>query len=269
MSEKELEMRFKWLYPLLQDVGSKLRHLHRNRNFSVRMKTDGSIVTDSDEEMSSIWLNLLANAFPGEFVVSEEDASTHIHPPKQSVVWYIDPIDGTSKFVNGSPDYYVLIGIAIDGRPGFGLLYQPEKDTVLYGNPFIKTRLYTSQNNYREFRNIGLWKNSLPLIVKGAHPNVRERLESVTQMPVRRSSNATHNIVAPLNGKSSGFISYRRSAFWDLLAPAAIMESSGFQTCAFRDGEKAYYNDGDVFCNRFFCLPSDTPDEIVQYLKNI
>lgn len=268
MLEKELELRFSWLYPHLKDMGSKLRLLHKNRNFSVREKVDGSIVTDIDEEMSAIWQNLLGKTFPGEYVVSEEDTSTHHFPPKQSVIWYVDPIDGTSKFVDRSPNYYVLIGIAIDGMPGFGLLYQPERNCVLYGNPFIKTRIYTSQSKYRVIGNVGTWKKSLPLIVKGASPNVRECIESVTQLPVRRSSNATHNIIAPLSGNSSGFISFRKSAFWDLLAPAAIMQSSGFQTFAFRDGDPAFYNDGDVYCSQFFCLPPDTPDEIVPYLKN-
>ena len=269
MSEKEFNLRFNWLYPHLEEAGRRLRLQQHNRSFSVGMKSDGSKVTDSDQEMNDSWMELLKKAFPGETVVSEEDEHSHVYTPKTSVVWYIDPIDGTSKFAEGSPNYFVLIGMCIDGKPSFGILYQPERNCVLYGNSYIRTRLYTSPGDFREIHQTISWRHQMPLVVKGAHPALRDRLESITHLPVRRSSNAAHNIIGPLNGPSTGFVSFRRSAYWDIAAPAAIMESAGFQTRIFNHGEAANYNDGNIFCNRFYCLPPDTPDEVIDYVINV
>ncbi|MFO8028803.1 MAG: inositol monophosphatase family protein [Cyclonatronaceae bacterium] len=269
MTEKEYDVRFRWLYPHLEEAGRILRLQQHNRRFQVSIKRDGSKVTDTDRNMSDFWLELLQKAFPGETVVSEEEKSSHIYPEKSSVVWYIDPIDGTSKFIEGSPNYFVLIGLCLDGKPSFGVLYQPERNCVLYGNSRIRSRLYTAPENYREIHQTISWRHQMPLVVKGASPVLRDRMESITHLPVRRTSNAAHNIIGPLNGPSTGFVSFRRTAYWDVSAPAAIMESAGFQTRILRHGEDVRYNDGNVFCDRFFCLPPDTPDEVIEYVTGV
>jgi myo-inositol-1(or 4)-monophosphatase len=269
MTEKEYSARFKWLYPHLEEAGRRLRLQQHNRSFQVGLKGDGSKVTDSDQQMNDYWMELLGKAFPGEVIVSEEDEASHTYQPQSSAVWYVDPIDGTSKFVEGSPNYFVLISLCIDGKPGFGVLYQPERNCVLYGNSFIRTRLYTSSREHREIHQTISWRHQMPIVVKGASPVLRDRLEAVMHLPVRRTSNAAHNIIAPLNGPSSGFVSFRRTAYWDIAAPAAIMESAGFRTRILLHGEPAQYNDGNTHCSRFFCLPPDTPDDVVEYVTTV
>lgn len=269
MTEKEFNARFRWIYPHLEEAGRKLRMQQHNRSFQVSIKGDGSKVTDSDQQMNDFWLDLLGKAFPGEAVVSEEDESSHSYPKDSPAVWYVDPIDGTSKFIDGSPNYFVLISLCVEGKPSFGVLYQPERNCVLYGNPHIRARLYTSAREYREIHNTISWRHQMPLVVKGAQPVLRDRLESITHLPVRRTSNAAHNIIGPLNGPSSGFVSFRRTAYWDIAAPAAIMESAGFLTRILTHGEATRYNDGNVHCNRFYCLPPDTPEEVIEYVMTV
>lgn len=269
MSEKEIQMRFQWLYPHLEEAGRRLRLHHRNRSYTVKLKKDGSKVTDADVEMSNYWVELLSKAYPGETIVSEELASSHTYPSGSDVVWYVDPIDGTGKFIDGSPNYFVLISICLHGKPGLGILYQPERNCVLYGNPYIRTRLYTSPKEYREMNLTTGWKNKLPLVVKGAQPSLRSRLEDITHLPVRRTSEAVHNIIGPLSDINTGFISFRKTSFWDLAAPAAIMQSSGFHTNIMSRGEVRRYNDGNVTCERFYCLPHDTPDEVIEYISTV
>ncbi len=269
MSEKEFNLRFKWLYPHLEEAGRKLRLYRHNKNFETRYKKDGSKVTSVDEEMSEYWLELLNRAFPGETVVSEEDESSHSYHSKSRLVWYIDPIDGTSKFVDGSPNYFVLISLCVEGEARFGMLYQPERNCILYGNPYVRTRLYTSLHEYREIHHTISWRHQMPLVVKGAEPALRNRLEELTHLPVKRTSAAAHNIIGPLNGPNTGFLSFRKTAYWDLAAPAAIMEAAGFQTRIFSNGEPASYHDGNIFCDRFYCLPPDTPSDIIDYVNGL
>jgi histidinol-phosphatase len=49
----------------------------------------------------------------------------------QSVVWIIDPIDGTKSFLRGVPLYGVLIGLEIDGDIKVGAAYFPGTDEML------------------------------------------------------------------------------------------------------------------------------------------
>jgi myo-inositol-1(or 4)-monophosphatase len=50
---------------------------------------------------------------------------------KESVVWIIDPIDGTKSFLRGVPLYGVLIGLEIDGQIKVGAAYFPGTDEML------------------------------------------------------------------------------------------------------------------------------------------
>ncbi|GEM_PF-935508 len=269
MTDKEYNARFRWLYPHLEEAGRRLRLQQHNRSFQVSMKGDGSKVTDTDRQMNEYWMELLGKAFPGEVIVSEEDEASHTYKPNSPAVWYVDPIDGTSKFVEGSPNYFVLISLCIDGKPSFGVLYQPERNCVLFGNSHIRARLYTSSREFREIHQTISWRHQMPVVVKGASPALRDRLESIMHLPVRRTSNAAHNIIGPLNGPSSGFVSFRRTAYWDIAAPAAIMESAGFQTRILLHGEPTQYNLGSTFCSRFYCLPPDTPEDVIEYLVSV
>lgn len=266
MNQKELHLRFRWIVPHLQQCGQRLRELRKSRSYEVHNKRDGSRVTDADREMSRYWMDQISRTFPGETIVSEESAASHDYPANAPLVWYIDPIDGTSKFIEGLDNYFILISLCVEGVSSLGLLYQPEKETLLYATPHIRTRFYTSPDHYREIHRTTRWKDRKPLIVKGAKPPLRKWLEANTNLPVHRTANAVHNIIGALNGSSTGFISFRRTAYWDLAAPAAIMASAGFQSGLVSGGKPARYNDGDIACERFYCLPPDTPEDVMDFI---
>lgn len=269
MSEKEFFLRFKWLHSHLEEAGRSLRLRHRDRRFEVKTKNDGSRVTDIDREMSDFWLSLITKYFPGETVISEEDEATHQYSSGSSVVWYIDPIDGTSKFINGSSHYFVLIGLCIEGRADFGILYQPERNCLLFGTSYTSPRLYSSINEFHEVHQAVGWHRQMPVVVKGATPALRTRLETIIHLPVRRHSVSAHHITGPLNGPNSGYLSFRKNAYWDLAAPTAIMNAAGFKINLITKGEPAFFNDGNVWCERYYCLPPDTPEEVIQYVSTV
>lgn len=270
MTEKECEQRFAWVYPRLEQAGQKLRQASRLRTYSTEKKPDGSIVTNIDVEHSEWWLQELASAFPGETLVSEENASTHTYSAGDKLVWYVDPIDGTKSFAEGSPDYYVLLSLTIDGVPAVGWLYQPESRCVLYGNNSGILRLYTSRESYRTYPGPYSWNNRLPLVVKGAAPLLRERLEQLTARAVRKTARKAHNIVSPLSASTCGYVSFRKTAFWDLAAPSAIMQAAGFKTGILSGGgEPLRYNNGSTISSRYYCLPGDTPQEVLEYISQV
>ena len=46
----------------------------------------------------------------------------------RSLVWIVDPIDGTQTFSTGHPDWSVSIALVRDGRPVLGVIYAPIHD---------------------------------------------------------------------------------------------------------------------------------------------
>jgi histidinol-phosphatase len=79
----------------------------------VGAKPDGSPVTDADLAIERAVRGRLALARPDHGVVGEENGST---AGRADWCWYVDPIDGTSRFAVGDPRWYTLLGVARDGN---------------------------------------------------------------------------------------------------------------------------------------------------------
>ena len=85
-------------------------------------KADGSYVTVADREAESYLRRQIAERFPGDGVLGEEEGE---HKGRSGRRWIVDPIDGTFAFVHGVPLYGVLIALEIDGEAVVGVVNIP------------------------------------------------------------------------------------------------------------------------------------------------
>ena len=67
------------------------------------------LVSEADLVAESIIVERLRDAFPGDRVVAEEGGG---HGDDSERVWYVDPLDGTTNFAHGFPQFAVSIGLA-------------------------------------------------------------------------------------------------------------------------------------------------------------
>lgn len=95
---------------------------------AVRFKGDGSEVTAADVEAEAHIRAALAEAFPEDGVMGEEDVET---PSRSGRRWIIDPIDGTRSFASGVPLYSVLLTLEDGGRPVLGCAHLPGVGSTL------------------------------------------------------------------------------------------------------------------------------------------
>lgn len=93
----------------------------------VYTKPDSSPVTDADLAANTILIERLRSAFPGDAILSEEVAPDDaVHDAARC--WIIDPLDGTASFVRREPNFAVMVGLEVDGRPVVGAIYNPMTD---------------------------------------------------------------------------------------------------------------------------------------------
>ena len=74
--------------------------------YNIRIKDDGSIVTDVDILVEKNIREILSNYFPEDSIFGEELGFTK---GNSSRVWIIDPIDGTTAFSQRRPEWGTLI----------------------------------------------------------------------------------------------------------------------------------------------------------------
>src|SRR6185295_12713699 len=85
---------------------------------------DREPVTQADRLANEIIVTRLRQEFPGDGILAEESIDTS-HRLAKSRVWMIDPLDGTTGFIDGNGDFAVQIGLTENGAAVLGVVYQP------------------------------------------------------------------------------------------------------------------------------------------------
>ena len=80
-------------------------------------------VTSADKASQDYLLGQIKQRFPQHGILSEEDPGSE--QPSPDILWVLDPLDGTTNFLNGLPAYAVSIGVLYRGRPVVGSIYLP------------------------------------------------------------------------------------------------------------------------------------------------
>ncbi|WP_298835812.1 inositol monophosphatase family protein [uncultured Roseobacter sp.] len=79
-------------------------------------------VSQADRNVELLTRELLAGAFPDDAIVGEEHAPA---TGTSGYTWVIDPIDGTTNFINGIPAWTVVIAGVQDGQTQIGVIHDP------------------------------------------------------------------------------------------------------------------------------------------------
>jgi len=85
---------------------------------------DREPVTQADRIANEIIVQRLGKEFPEDGILAEESIDTERRLGKTRV-WMIDPLDGTTGFIEGNGDFAVQIGLAENGGCVLGVVYQP------------------------------------------------------------------------------------------------------------------------------------------------
>ena len=98
------------------------------RQLSIEYKDKNQLdpVTSADKAAQAYLTAEIARRFPQHGILGEEDAAaSDANTPAPDLLWVLDPLDGTTNFLNGLPVYASSIGVMYRGRPIAGALYIP------------------------------------------------------------------------------------------------------------------------------------------------
>lgn len=96
-----------------------------------RSKGPTDFVSEVDLAAEAAILRLMAAELPGATILAEETAATT--PPdrlRKGLAVVVDPLDGTTNFLHGYPEYAVSIAILQDGEPVAGVVHDVPGDEV-------------------------------------------------------------------------------------------------------------------------------------------
>jgi myo-inositol-1(or 4)-monophosphatase len=100
-----------------------LDYFRKRETLVIETKRDPQdVVSIADREVENLIRARFHEAYPGDGVLGEEYGLEH---GSSGFTWVVDPIDGTSPFVNGMPNWCVSIGLLHDDVPVLGVISAP------------------------------------------------------------------------------------------------------------------------------------------------
>ena len=101
-------------------------HFGRALNVEYKDRARQDPVTTADREAQAYLAGRIAERFPSHGILGEEDdASADGDTLAPDVLWVLDPLDGTTNFMNGLPVYASSIGVLHRGIAVVGAVYVP------------------------------------------------------------------------------------------------------------------------------------------------
>jgi len=98
-----------------------IRNLDRLDSLAVHTKDRNDFVTEVDQQAEREIIAILRKAYPGHGILAEESGA-HDGDEFQ---WIIDPLDGTTNFLHGFPQFAVSIALRHRGRLQQAVVYNP------------------------------------------------------------------------------------------------------------------------------------------------
>lgn len=267
MEFKKLEYfdHFNKLKSHIIDAGEKVIQMRDNSSFKVMIKPDDSPVSNADIWANDYLSEIMSGLFPGEIIIGEESEDKN-YEPGAGKLWFVDPIDGTKNFVKGYDNFFILIGFCLNGIPDFGICYSPVKRDFVVGSA-LDGVFYIGPDDQPKQLLPSEWPDKNPkIIMKRIDDDLKLRLKKELKVERHPYIYDKVEMLGPLFGQSNGYVSMRKTAKWDLCAPAAIMRAAGYELAHNQEDLPVLFNNGSTHINFYYALPENTPPGVKKLL---
>jgi len=99
-----------------------------NTDFSSSLKDNQEPITEADIESNKIIENVLSTF--GYPILSEESSDQIEKRLESKKVWIVDPLDGTTDFVNKTGEFTIMISLVEENTPVLGVISHPTENKL-------------------------------------------------------------------------------------------------------------------------------------------
>jgi myo-inositol-1(or 4)-monophosphatase len=211
----------------------------------VRSKRMNDFVTKVDHAAEEAIIDIVRKSYPDHAVLAEESGITE---GKADYEWIIDPLDGTTNFIHGFPQYCVSIAIRHRGALAHGVIYDPTKNEL-----FTASQGRGAFLNDRRIRVSKCLRLGDALVGTGFPFREMERIERYSgqlvnimknSAGIRRAGAAALDLAYVACGRLDAFWEMGLSA-WDMAAGALLITEAGGLVGDLR-GEAGYLESGEI-----------------------
>lgn len=207
----------------------------------IEEKGRGDLVSVVDRRAEEAIKNVLLDKFPQHDFLGEESGETRAAAGESEYCWVIDPLDGTTNYLHGLPQFAVSIGLLKRGKPELGVVFNP-----MSSEWFTAARGEGAQLNGHRLRVGNLRDGGRAIAATGfpfRDPDLLARqyalLESVLQeiADVRRLGSAALDLCFVAANRLDGYFEMGIKP-WDICAGLLIAQEAGAIVSDFGGGRE-------------------------------
>lgn len=184
------------------------------------------IVSEYDKRIEGFLADKILKAFPSDGIIGEEME----HPNRGEWIWYMDPIDGTTSFVNQRKNYAISLACYHNGTPAFGIVYDVAGERLYHARAGGGAFCNSIPLSFEKRTDIGEMILYTPIVQEtliDPHPH-RECIRHLARdvRAVRSIGSVALELCALAIGEADIFVA-SRSCPWDHNAARLILEEVG------------------------------------------
>jgi myo-inositol-1(or 4)-monophosphatase len=212
----------------------------------VKAKNKNDFVTQVDKAAEQAIIGVIRTAYPEHRILAEESGDTPGARPEY--LWVIDPLDGTTNYIHGFPQYCVSIALEHKGVLSQAVVYDPGKN-----------ELFTASRGRGAFLDDRRIRVSKCLQLKDALVGTGFPFKELTRLDlylrqlrtlmtscagVRRAGAAALDLAYVAAGRLDAFWEMGLSR-WDMAAGALLIQEAG-GLVADLQGDAGYLDRGEI-----------------------
>jgi myo-inositol-1(or 4)-monophosphatase len=192
-----------------------------------REKGPNDLVTEADLEAQDTIEAVIRGHFSNHDFLGEEGNTTW---PRQSEYrWIVDPLDGTTNFIHGLPQYAVSIGVEHKSQLVAGVIFDPKSNecfTAQRGGGAHLNGTAMRVSSCREIEEALLVASFSPQVSRDSM-EIRRFIEVIVSCrAMRRLGSAALNLAYVAAGRLDGYWATSLKT-WDVAAGALILREAG------------------------------------------
>jgi len=210
------------------------RAMDRLDTLEIEQKGRNDYVSNVDREAETVIIDVLHKAYPEHGILGEEHGEAYTGSTSGSATeftWIIDPLDGTTNYLQGIPHFCVSIGLRKGRQLEHGVIFDPVRNEA-----FVASRGYGAQLNGKRIRVSSTTRLEDAVVCTGIPPSaVTEHLDAYMAMlkdftgscrAIRRAGSAALDLAYVAAGRMDGFWEFRLQP-WDVAAGAVLVREAG------------------------------------------
>ncbi len=227
-----------------------IRYIDRLEGLRIETKGRNDFVSEVDRMAEQAIIEVIQKGYPDHAILAEESGGQYSPQTPTDTTWIIDPLDGTTNFLHGHPDFCISIAVQSKNTIEHGVIYDPLRNEI-----FTASRGQGAQLNGRRIHVSGQTHLSSSLITVGypnreiqQFENWRKCFNSLLPkvLSIRHTGSAALDLAYVASARTDAFFEPLLKP-WDLAAGSLIVREAKGLVADF-DGQHDFLESGNIVC---------------------